>query len=521
MTECCQNGGGGVRIRKRVCAALCAATVFLTACSTTTDTPDTPPTTPTTGADPTDTPTGSAAVFSLPYSRSDSLDPFKMTSRVNRELGGLLYEGLTTLDESMHAQNALAESVQVTDTVVTATLREDAVFSDGSSVTAADVVSSFEAAKSCDAYAALLGGVESAKADKTLPRVVTFTLKARDPYAAACLSFPVVRTAPDGTVLGSGPYVFENTPRLTANPYAPAGAITEIRLLDLVDDESLAKGLELGNITYFFSNLSDGVLPRVNSATAAVPMTCLVFLGVNAAHSPLSDSGVRMAISQAIDRTRIAEGAFAGYAQAAGTTLPPSFVAQETITSLAAGADKDAAKQALAARGYATPDTAVTTAGRPTAKPKTLSLTLLVNGDNGFKSAMAMLVKDQLEAVGITVSVESKSFSDYQAAVKRGSYDLYIGEVRLCENMDLSPLLTKGGAAAYGVPSDSPAVSGYAAFRAGSVSLGDFTATFAAELPYIPVCWRSGMAAYNRALTKVSPTAYQVYAGLPNWQMGD
>lgn len=501
--------------------ALCLSLLLLTACSGTTEPVAPEPTTPTTAADGGGTEPEKALTFTLAYSRSDSLDPFKMTSRVNRELSGLLYEGLTAPDESMHAQNVLAESVQTVGTTVTVTLRADAVFSDGSAVTAADVVTSFEAAREAEAYRELLRGVDSAKAAKDDARTVTFTWKEPESYAAACLSFPVIRTRADGTVLGSGPFVFESTPRLVANPHAPAGSVTEVRLLDLVDDDSLAKGLELGNLTYFFSNLADGTVPRVNAATAAVPLNCLVFLGVNSAHSSMANAETRAALSLALDRARVADGAFGGYAEAATTVFPPAFVSGETVTALAADADRDAAKAKLAAQGYTTPDTAVTTAARSGKKPTTLSLVLLVNGDNGFKSAMAELVRDQLQAVGVSVTVQSLSFSDYQSALKRGQYDLYIGEVRLGTNMDLSPLLTKGGAAAYGVAGDSAAAASYAAFRAGQASLADFTAAFAADLPLIPVCWRSGMAAYNRALTKVTPTAYSVYAGLQNWQSGN
>lgn len=503
------------RCRLRRLAVLLLALVCFSACTApTAPTPD--PSEPV--APPTQPATPAETVFTLAYSRSDSLNPFLMTSHVNRQLCELLYEGLIVLDASMRPQNALAQRVQTAGTTLSATLRENAVFSDGSAVTVADVIASFEAAKGSDAYAALLDGVSSATADPTDPRTVIFALRAPDPYADACLTFPVVRVLEDGAVLGSGRYVFDNAPRLTANPHAASGVVTEIRLLDLVDDDSIAKGLELGNITYFYSNLADGVIPRVTNATAAVPMNCLVFLGANAARDALADSGVRQAVSLALDRTAVAESAFAGYALPASTTLHPQFVAGETITALSAKADTEAAKAALVAAGYTVPGAADTTA---TGDAKQLSLTLLVNGDNGFKCAMALQVKEQLEAVGIAVTVTELDFADYQVAVRRGRYDLYIGEVQLCENMDLSPLLTRGGAAFYGTSARSAAVSAYAAFREGALSLTAFTAAFAAELPYIPVCWRSGMAAYDRALTNVSPSAFRVYAGLENWKLNN
>lgn len=502
------------RRRLALFAALLSAVIFLSACTApTAPTPDSsepvaPPTPPTPPAE---------TVFTLAYSRSDSLNPFLMTTQVNRQLGELLYEGLTTLDASLHAQQALAADVRVSETTVTATLRDDAVFSDGSAVTAADVLASFEAAKACDTYTALLDGVSEAEVSEDAPKTVVFTLKAPDPYAAACLIFPVVRVKEDGTVLGSGRYVFDATPRLTANPQRETGATTEIRLLDLVDDESIAKGLELGNISYFYTHLADGTIPRVTSATTTVPTNSLVFLGANASRETMAKAEVRRAVSQALDRTALAAQAFAGYAQPALTTLPPAFVANESVTTLAATSQVDAAKTALAAVGYTVPGVEPPETG----KEKRLSLTLLVNSDNGFKSALATQIKDQLEAVGVTVTVVDLPFKDYTVALRRGRYDLYIGELRLCANMDLSPLLKKGGTAFYGTSTRNGAVSAYAAFREGETTLTTFSAVFSEELPYIPVCWRHGMAAYDRSLTNVFPAAFSVYAGLENWTSGN
>lgn len=502
-----------MKIRWRL-LALAAAMTLLTACTA----PAVPPadegedTRPTDSAEETVPPT-----FTLAYCRSDSLDPYKMTSRVNRTLCSLLYEGLTVPDATLHPQNALAESVRVSGTAVTAVLRADAVFSDGAAVTAADVVTSFEAAAASDYYAPLLKNVRSATAGED-GRTVSFTLAAADPLAAACLTFPVIRRDEGGGLCGTGTYVFDPAPQLLRNPHAAQEtAFSQVRLLDLRDDEELAKGLELGNISCFFSDLADGSLPRVSSATAAVPMNYLVFLGVNAAHTAMAKDGVRRAISLALDRTRLASGAFLGYAAAAAGVFPPAFLnAEENVTRLATEADRTAAMAALSSAGYAASGTVTTAAGAK--PPERLTLSLLVDNENDFKLTVADMVKEQLEAVGITVIVTALSYKDYLVALKYGRYDLYVGEVRLTDNLDLSPLLTTNGAAAYGLSKSNAAVKSYAAFRAGEATLSVFTETFAASLPFVPVCWRCGMAAYDRRLAHVEPTAGDPYAGLENWK---
>lgn len=490
---------------RRVCA-LCLVLVLLTACSTATPLPAPPATVPSTDEALPTQPT----VFTLAYSRADSLNPFLMTSRVNRELVPLLYEGLTTVTASMQAVPCLAESVQVQGTTVTARLSRDAVFSDGTPVTAEDVLTSFAAAKESDAYAALLSNVADAAAAED-GVTVTFTLRRGDPLAAACLSFPIIRVAEDGTIRGSGRYVFERTPCLLANPHGDAVAFSEIRLLDLVRDEEGLSGVELGRVSYYYSDLTDGDLPRVSSATTAVDTEYLVYLGVNAARRLFEDAAVRRAVSLALDRTRLAESAFAGYATAATSPFPQPFSVANDMAVYAPHADRTAAGALLAAAGYAVPNGEEENA-------QTATVSLLVCEDNLFKTALADLIKTQLEAVGFAVTVVSLPYDDYFVALRNGRCDLYIGEVRMTANMDLSPWLARGGAVSYGIDTNGAAAESYAAFCEGTVTAAAFSAVMAEDAPYIPLCFRRGMAAYARNLTGVLPAAFDAYAGLENWK---
>lgn len=495
---------GAKRLRRIL--AICLLLITLTACSTATPSPVPPVTAPSTDEV---TPTATPA-FTLAYSRADSVNPFLMNSRVNRELIPLLYEGLTTVNAAMEAVPCLAESVQVAGTVVTVRLAADVVFSDGTPVVANDVLFSFEAARECDAYAALLSNVsEVAAAEDGV--TLTFTLKREDPFAAACLSFPVIRALQDGTVLGSGPYVFDTTPRLLANPHGNAVAFPEIRLLDLVSDDECFSGVELGRVSYFYSDLIDGEVPRVSSAATVVDTEYLVYLGVNASRRLFEEAAVRRAVSIALDRARLAEAAFAGYAAAATSPFPVLFSAANSLAVYATGADRETATSLLSTAGYAVPN-------ERTENTKQASVSLLVCEDNAFKTALADLIKTQLEAVGFAVTVVSFPYDDYFVALRNGRCDLYIGEVRMTANIDLSPWLSRGGAAAYGIDTNGEAAKSYAAFRKGEVTAAEFSAVMAEDVPYIPLCFRRGMAAYARTLTGVTPEAFDAYARPENWK---
>ena len=131
---------------KALFAAVLAAALCLTGCSTLPKSM--------TGGGQTSVPPQASEVssgpfrFSLRYSDSDVLNPYTAATGVNFGLSGLLYEGLTAMDDHMEAQLSLAASVQAEDPLhPVAVLREDALFSDGTAVTAADVAASFALAK--------------------------------------------------------------------------------------------------------------------------------------------------------------------------------------------------------------------------------------------------------------------------------------------------------------------------------------------------------------------------------------
>ncbi len=92
----------------------------------------------------------------LAYSASDSLNPYKMKTELNRQLIPLLYDSLTRVDPSYRPENRLAESVTYNGNICTVKLRRNILFSDGSLLQGADVVYSFRtavASEHCNAFA--------------------------------------------------------------------------------------------------------------------------------------------------------------------------------------------------------------------------------------------------------------------------------------------------------------------------------------------------------------------------------
>ena len=130
--------------------------------------------------------------ITLLYSKADTFNPYTAKTEINRQLCKLLYEPLVKTDDNFEPHNSIAKSVKISKDVCTVVLK-DVKFSDGTRLTADDVVYSYKLAKkSKTAYKNKLYAVESVSAKDS--STVVFTLEKRDPYFANVLDFPIIKS---------------------------------------------------------------------------------------------------------------------------------------------------------------------------------------------------------------------------------------------------------------------------------------------------------------------------------------
>ena len=129
--------------------------------------------------------------LTLLYSMSDSFNPYTVKTAINRQLCQLIYEPLVKLNNNFEPIYCIAKEVTVEGAVCTVKLNNH-IFSDGSTVTADDVVYSYNLAKnSATAYSAKLYEVKSASAVDSA--TVVFNLIKVDPYFINILTFPIIK----------------------------------------------------------------------------------------------------------------------------------------------------------------------------------------------------------------------------------------------------------------------------------------------------------------------------------------
>ncbi|SFI98555.1 ABC transporter substrate-binding protein [Jannaschia pohangensis] len=280
-----------------------------------------------------------------------------------------VFEGLTRFGPDGAVLPALASAWQVSEdgTVWTFTLRDGVTFHDGTTMDAEDVVFSLDRARaedSTNAQKALFAGIESVEA--TDPGTVTITLSAPNGNLGFNLAWgDAVIVAPESAEtnatnpVGTGPFTFTDWVQgdrveLTRNPsyWGPAPALETATFKFISDPNAAFAAMMAGDIDAF----PNFPAPETLASFEADPRFSVIvgstegetILGMN--NATLSDIRLRQAISFAIDRQAIIDGAMFGFGTPIGSHFAPHNPDYVDLTD-AAAYDPDRARALVAEIG--------------------------------------------------------------------------------------------------------------------------------------------------------------------------
>ena len=355
----------------------------------------------------------------------------------------LLFDGLTAWDPVSQAPvPGLAEwTVDPSLTTWTFTLRADASFSDGSSVTAADVKGTLErvarlgdlslAGVRLDVVAGRAEVASGAVSELSGVEVIddqTVVVRTTQAYAALpeLLSSPLYGVVPTGAdtlpgfdtePVGSGPYRVDardgGLVRLTATDGAgppPPGAVEAIELAVYPDADAAYAGFEQGVTDW--SVVPAGQLDEAMVAygdEAVVPLLVQLFYGFNLEDPVLSDLALRRAVVQAVDRQALLDTLLEA-ADPLDGVLPPSVPgAVPGACGPACAFDPEAARRTV-------------TAINAEREIPPLSIDVY---DDPVERAVAESIAENLRAVGLSVDVSVKPFDEYRTFVVGGEQQIF------------------------------------------------------------------------------------------------
>ena len=495
--------------------------------------------------------------MTLLYSAADTFNPYTVKTDINRQLCMLLYQSLIKLDNEFEPQYVLAKTVKIKGKKCVVTLK-NSFFSDGSIITADDVVYSCRLAmKSKNSYSKKLYEVKSVSAADSV--TIEFTLNKEDKYFVNLLDFPIIKSKSDTVTdsdsvlqppIGSGRYkVAKNKQSLVINAkyQGKKGSIKKIMLINAPDSESVTHYAQIGAADMFYSDISDGNILRISGQKYDVNLNNLVYIGINKNNPTLNLYEMRQALSSGIDRSKLCQDSYYNNAVSATGFFNPVWKVTSAVQNIQITQNKEITIENLEKIGYNRLDSKgirLNSAGH------TLSFTMLVNSENRIRVAAAKSIASQLLDVGIKITVDEKPFKQYRKALKNGKFQLFLGEVKLTDNMDISCLVTEDGSAAFGLYKEkdkkdkkdesdnkaelsdereenenkAPDLSALApgevvkGFYEGENTITDIAAVLQNDMPFVPVCYRTGVLFCNDNIENIDTySASDIYSSIDSY----
>ena len=391
----------------------------------------------------------STQVLNLTFYPEAGMNPYICADFTNRALFTLLYQGLFAVDRNYEVTPQLCRKYSVSDDLKTYVFYpEKATFSDGSVLSAQDVLTSLETARDNTYYAGRFQHIK--EMTLTDDGGVQITLTTDYENLPLLLDIPIVKASQVqlDRPIGTGPYYMDSqgsTPvlRKNTNWWCKTDAVVTASAIAL----SAAQNPATIRDEFQYENLS--LVCADPGSDSYADYRCdyelwdcenglFVYLGCNTESPVFSLPGVRSALTFAIDRDTLVEKYYRGFARSATLPASPQFPYYSSVL-----ADK------YVYDGGKTFTKAVTD-GSVTGQ----TVVFLVNRDDSLRLRVARDIAEMLTACGLTVQMSELSASSYKKALQRKEYDLYLGQTKLSPNMDLSSFFNAKGSMNYGAMSD-------------------------------------------------------------------
>ncbi len=455
--------------------------------------------------------------ISLPYTSADNFYPYSSKSSINRDLLPIIYESLFVATNDGKGKALLAESFKSNGKNITVKIPAKVYFSDGSELNAQNVKSSYEMARRDAYYKDSLSNIASVKVIDNY--TIVFSMKREDPMAYNILSFPVCSKKGEGYI-GTGKYsigYLDDTPYLQVNTKHRSFRKSwnkQIALYDVAGITSPVYIFKANDITLYRNDLNSDDYINLSSKTVSQDMNNLVFVGVNSKWkgSVTSIEWVRQAINIGLNRREITASSFLGQGSPVVSPFRNEFYEfqQENFADISGETQK--AVGILERHGY----DKVNSDGIRTNGRNSLRVNILVCTKNKYKLTVAESVKKSLETLGFGVTITKKStVAQFKEALKEGHYGLYIGEIELTDNYDLTEFFSKSGAVNYGI--DTEFYGEYTEYKKGNLTTTEFLESFSTEVPFIPLFYRKSVVSINPNITGVDEN--NLYESVCDWKL--
>ncbi len=377
--------------------------------------------------------------FTLPYYPEESLHPTLVENQTNLTLAPLLYESLFQLDHSFTPQPYLVvDSTESLDGLQwDFTLNTEVTFWDSTPLTGDIVASALqEASSSQSRYAARFQEIRSITGYENQ---LTITLYRPNHNLPALLDIPI---SYGGGVLpqGTGPYTLSDNSSLVKNlswwGHSESFLPDQIKLEPIQQISDLISAFDAGKLSLIDGNLTgtNALGYSGNYEVWEYSTTQMLYLGFHTGNV-LKNATLRQFLSLAIDREYVTQTVLAGYGTPTIYPIHPNTNTGQLLPPL----EYDPIQVAQLLENISFPSA---------------PLELIFNGESREKNNLAQEIATQLSLFGIELKLVPLSWADYLNALEQGRFDLYLAEMVLSPDFDVTPLLSWGNLLNYGAYQD-------------------------------------------------------------------
>ncbi len=470
-------------------------------------------------------------VFSLNSVSTDSFNPYQTTSAWNQVVGMLVYENLVTADQNFTASPNLVTKWQTEDgmnwTFWVDTTRR---FHSGGDMTSTDAVYSIQQAMGYGyggRYARRLSHVQAVYALDGESFLVTLDQPNYRFYEL--LNIPCIEAgdAYEDMPSGTGPYKFNGSGTALVldrnHPMADQMPLQTIYLKEYTAADDILQAFEDSFIDLVINNPTDMANLGYSSTniTRYVDTTHLHYLGFNMYSRLFSQPLYRMLMTYAIDRDTIVSDAMQGAAEATTVPIHPNSPVYPAELAGNLRYNWDAFVNGLSNAGAADVDYD----GALEFGGVKMSVNFIVCSDSSAKVAAARQITNQLQSAGFSVSLRELAYDDYVQALENGNFDIYYGEVRLCDDWDISTLVNANGELNYGNASDQTLTNYIQSFLGSTedtlaMNTEQMCQYLAQVAPIVPICFEKSQVLYHRGvLSGLDPTQDNLFYNMQNWTL--
>ena len=483
-------------------------------------------------------------VFSLYYDADGGMNPVLANSSDNLQFWSLIFDSVFIVDEDFNVYSEVVTEVKTEDFLWWVfTVDTTIPFSDGSTMTAEDIVYSIQRAQQTEYYRNRLDiiyGISAMSAD-----TFAITTSYANSQFPALLNIPIVKkdTFYDDIPVGSGPFMISpggnRLDLFVGNRHALEMPVSTIYLKNCEDISEKIRSFENATLDVVTNdptgmyNLGYGS----NNEKRYYDTSNLHYIGFNMDSKYFMTYPARRAVSYLLDRDYVVNKLMNNCGVATTVPVHPRSRLYHAQYDAELRSDPRKAEALFQSADVADYDKDGALEMMVTGIVVELDIRFIVNNDSSVKVEAARRLCEAMNELGITTTLWELSWTDYVTALENGDYDMYYGELRLTPDWNLTELFRPREAQVkkpeddapfvginYGNVRDTAYMTLYEAYLAAADDAAradalDEVCRYISDTGVIlPICFeRRELLSHRGAITGCVPTQYDVFNKFYEW----